>query len=108
MRVGDKLLCIKEYIDYDTDYNVIFRKDQLYPIDEIYDNFIRITGEVKYHNNSGVIYLNHAFSIKKSKKHINGRSLYKYFINLKKIRKQKLEKLNEIDEEGNMYKYKAL
>ena len=66
------------------------------PINEIIDNYIRITGDVKYYNNCGVTYINSAFSIKKkSKKYINAKYFYKYFIDIKKNRKFKIEKINE-------------
>lgn len=65
MKIGEKLVCIKNYIDKGSDYIVEFRKDQIYTIIEIEDDsIIRMKGDVKY-NHHGVTYLSHAFSIKK-------------------------------------------
>jgi len=97
MNVGDKLVCIKEYIANDFDFDVEFKKGKIYPVYEIDIEHIRITGEVKYHTNRNLTYLCHGFSIiyKNKKKFPEDLYLKDHFIDIKEYRKQKLLKIGE-------------
>ena len=97
MKIGDKLICIKKYNDNDYEYDVEFKKNQIYSIHDICDEHIRITGEVKYHTTRNLTYICHGFSIiyENKKKFPNDLYLKDHFINLKEYRKQKLLKINE-------------
>jgi hypothetical protein len=91
MKVGDKLVCIKDYIDKDSDFDVEFKKNKIYSIVEMNENegydSIEIKGDVTYHN-SNVIYLSHDFSVHIAFSKKSGyKYLYKYFASLKEYRK---------------------
>ena len=104
MKVGDKLVCIKNYIDNDSDFSVEFKKNKVYSIIEMNDDHVEIKGDVTYHNSPNAIYLSHGFSINmvfSMNSHKDGwiegyKYLYRYFVDIKKYRKLKLKKINGI------------
>jgi hypothetical protein len=100
MKVGDKLVCIKDYIDKDIDFDVEFKKNKIYSIvrmneKEGFDS-IEIKGDVVYHN-SNITYSSHGFSVHVAFSKKSGyKFLYKYFTDIKRYRKLKLKKINKI------------
>ena len=87
MKVGDKLYCIKDYISVG---KIVNTKGQTYKIIDII-NFYYISVNTNYKNDS--LCDRNDFIIGNNTPEYN---LYEYFIDLRKCRKEKLEKLKSL------------
>lgn len=95
MKIGDTLICIKDYIDLDSDFDVKYQKNKPYTICMLDDDHVGIKGDVDYHIQSPS-YLCHGFSLNYENKKTYPDDIYlkDYFLSITKYRKQKLKKLN--------------
>jgi len=82
MKVGDKVYCIRSHYGYYT----IFLKDSIYDVSDI----IFAAGELVY-----VIRYEEQFGLQFFERGVSTRTFSDYFIDMKVLRKLKLDKINE-------------
>lgn len=95
MKIGDTLICIKDYIDLDYDFDVKYVKNKPYIICMLDDDHVGLKGDIQYHNTQNLNYICHGFSLnyENKKSYPNDIYLKDYFLSITRYRKQKLLKI---------------